>query len=75
MQDFLENAINILLNKREQTIIRFHYGFNNGNKISTLTDLAHQFGISLERVRQIEIKALGKLKTCLALQFGNYGNL
>lgn len=75
LQEFLENAINNLLNKREQTIIRFHYGFNNGNKISTLTDLAHQFGISLERVRQIEIKALGKLKTCLALQFGNYGNL
>lgn len=75
LQDFLNKAIDNLLNEREQAIIRFHYGFNNENKNLTLTELACKFGISLERVRQIEIKALGKLKTCLNLQFGNYGNL
>jgi RNA polymerase sigma-32 factor len=34
---------------------------------ATLADLAHQFGVSLERIRQIETAALKKLKTQLSV--------
>ncbi|MOA53996.1 RNA polymerase sigma factor RpoH [compost metagenome] len=32
---------------------------------ATLHDLAAEFGVSAERIRQIEAKALGKMKTAL----------
>ncbi len=75
LYDFLEKAITNLLNEREASIVRFHYGLNPEQKILTLTDLSDMFNVSLERIRQIEIKALSKLKACFSLQFGNLENL
>jgi RNA polymerase primary sigma factor len=73
--EFLEKAIDNLLNEREAMIVRYHFGFNPQDETKTLTELSNILNVSLERVRQIELKALGKLKACLSLQFGGSWNL
>lgn len=62
--EFLANAINTLLptlDKREQEVIIARYGLN-GVKVKTLDQLGAEYGISKERIRQIEQKALIKLR-------------
>jgi len=49
------------LNDRERTIIRLRYGFVDG-RVHTLQDLGKMFGVTKERVRQIELATLDKLK-------------
>ncbi|MDX1921145.1 MAG: sigma-70 family RNA polymerase sigma factor [Candidatus Caenarcaniphilales bacterium] len=72
---FLDEAIKNLLNEREAMIVRNRYGLNDDCEPMTLTELAKILDISLERVRQIELKALNKLRTCFSLQFGDSVNL
>ncbi|MDJ0625349.1 MAG: RNA polymerase sigma factor RpoD/SigA [Candidatus Caenarcaniphilales bacterium] len=71
ISDFLNQAISNLLNDRESMIVRCRYGLNKDSSTLTLTELSKILKVSLERVRQIELKALSKLKSCLTLQFGN----
>lgn len=49
------------LSDREAAILKMRYGLENG-KTYTLEEVGRHFGITRERVRQIEIKALRKLK-------------
>ena len=49
------------LSKRESFIIKNRFGINKGKKV-TLEDLGKKLNITRERVRQIENKALAKLK-------------
>jgi RNA polymerase primary sigma factor len=49
------------LGYRERTIIRLRYGFVDG-RIHSFQDLGKMFGVSKERVRQIETAAMDKLK-------------
>ena len=49
------------LNQRERHILERRFGLVDGRE-STLEELARQFGITRERVRQIEAKALRKLR-------------
>ncbi|MFZ5790858.1 MAG: RNA polymerase factor sigma-32 [Pseudomonadota bacterium] len=51
------------LPSREETIIRRRHLVENG---ATLEDLSHDLGVSKERVRQLEKRALGRLQTILA---------
>ena len=44
-----------------RTIIRLRYGFVSG-RIHTLQELGRMFGVSKERIRQIQTDALGKLQ-------------
>ena len=60
-KDFINKAINTL-NDREKTIIRLR---KFREKSITLDELGQQLKISKERVRQIETKALEKLKKSL----------
>jgi RNA polymerase sigma-32 factor len=50
------------LPNREQIIIRKRHLAENG---ATLEDLSHELGVSKERVRQLEKRALGKLQAIL----------
>lgn len=52
---------------RERQIIQFRYGLD-GSRQKTLTDIGIIFGISKERIRQLENRALDKLKDCLHSQ-------
>lgn len=50
-----------LLTEREQQIIRLRFGLS-GNKTMTFVELSELFGLTKERVRQLEIRALSKLR-------------
>jgi len=60
LREKLREALDTL-SEREQQIISLRFGLF-GEPVTTLDDLSHRFGISRERVRQIEIKALEKLR-------------
>ena len=52
------------LGQREEQILRIRYGFYDG-VARTLAQTGEHFGISRERVRQIESRALDKLRRAL----------
>lgn len=49
------------LKEREITVLKLRYGFD-GNDPMTLEQISQELGISKERVRQIEIKSLKKIR-------------
>jgi RNA polymerase primary sigma factor len=49
------------LNFKEQMVIKYRFGLINGRE-STLEEIGHKFGVSRERVRQIEAAALAQLR-------------
>ncbi|WP_148259529.1 RNA polymerase sigma factor RpoH [Candidatus Blochmanniella vafra] len=60
----VSNKLNIALNsldKRSQHIIRARWLNTNDNK-TTLQELANQYGVSAERIRQLEKNAMKKMK-------------
>lgn len=63
--EYLENAI-LSLDARSQDIVRSRWLADDGAK--TLHELGAQYGVSAERIRQIESAAMKKLKTNLAAQ-------
>lgn len=50
-----------VLSPREQVILRKRFGIDGG-KEQTLQELSQEFGVTRERIRQIERKALSKLR-------------
>src|SRR5258706_197339 len=55
------------LSQREEQILRIRYGFYDG-VARTLAQTGQHFGISRERVRQIESRALDKLRRAIEMQ-------
>jgi RNA polymerase primary sigma factor len=50
------------LTDREQEIVRMRFGLNEGGQPKTLEDVGREFGVTRERIRQIEAKTLAKLR-------------
>lgn len=57
----ISEMLHTKLNIREEEVLRMRFGFNNQDPM-TLEEVGKKFGITRERVRQIEKKALKKLK-------------
>lgn len=55
------NTVLDMLSERERLVISMRFGLNDYDQ-KTLEEISGQFGISKERVRQIELKALEKLR-------------
>jgi RNA polymerase primary sigma factor len=51
-----------LLTRREREIIELRFGLKGGPPC-TLEDVGHSFGLTRERIRQIEVKTMAKLKS------------
>ena len=49
------------LAKREERVVRMRFGFEDGREL-TLEEVGQQFSVTRERIRQIEAKALRKLR-------------
>lgn len=54
------------LDRRERFIIRSRYALGSHRKVRTFQDLANKLGVSKERVRQLEQRAVNKLKNMAA---------
>lgn len=54
------------LDRREQFIVRSRYALGAHRKVRTFQFLADKLGVSKERVRQLEQRAVGKLRTMAA---------
>ena len=51
----------LTLTEREEKVIRLRFGLEDG-KSRTLEEVGQLFGVTRERIRQIEAKALRKLR-------------
>ena len=63
-QEMLKEQIQSALSSlapREQTILELRFGLQN-NREHTLEEVSNKFGVTRERIRQIEAKALRKLR-------------
>ena len=54
-----------LLNPRERMVITLRYGIGDG-RCRTLLEIGKELGISRERVRQLEVRSLKKMRGCVA---------
>ena len=60
LKDEIETALEEL-NKREQQVMRLRFGLDDG-QVRTLEEVGREFGVTRERIRQIESKTLAKLR-------------
>lgn len=67
MKYFIEKLFNIL-SKREKEILIKRYGIN-GEKPKSLEEVGREYSVSKERIRQIEMRAMRKLKHLCRLKW------
>jgi RNA polymerase sigma-32 factor len=63
----LSNALTAL-DDRSRAIVQRRWLVEDGEEAATLHELAAEYGVSAERIRQIEVKAMQKMKGVLAAQ-------
>jgi RNA polymerase primary sigma factor len=57
----VKEKISSILTEREKKVIELRFGLN-GEKENTFEEIARMFGLSRERIRQIEAKAIRKIR-------------
>ncbi len=71
----IDAALSQALTPREAGILRMHWGLDGRGEM-TLEEIGAHFGVTRERVRQVEARAMRKLKESqLALTAGVLGEL
>jgi RNA polymerase primary sigma factor len=63
--EYLEEGMSDLT-ERERTIVTAHFGLFGAASSQTLEELGKRFGVTKERVRQIERRAIGKIRGALS---------
>jgi RNA polymerase sigma factor (sigma-70 family) len=53
------------LNERERKILSLRFGLDDGDDGLTLEKIGEKFGVTRERIRQIQVEALDKLRAAL----------
>ena len=61
LREDLERILNNFLTEREQMVLRLRFGLHDGMS-RTLEEVGHVYNVTRERIRQIESKALEKLR-------------
>lgn len=61
LEDGIHNALD-RLSDRERYVVEMRFGINRERE-HTLSEVAKELGVSLERVRQIQVRAISKMKT------------
>jgi RNA polymerase sigma factor (sigma-70 family) len=64
--DRMSSAIDRILDKleeRERQVIVYRYGLDSQQKPETLEEVGSRFGVTKERIRQIEARAISKLRS------------
>lgn len=61
----------LMLGPRERDVLKLRFGFADGNR-RTLEEIGQLFGVSRERVRQIETRAINKLRRLCRSSKGAY---
>jgi len=60
LKEMTEQVLN-MLTPREERVIKMRFGLEDGTE-HTLEEVGQKFGVTRERIRQIEAKALRKLR-------------
>ena len=50
------------LNQKEKDVLILRYGLDDNGQKKTLDEIGNRYGVSRERIRQIETRAISKLK-------------
>ena len=63
-ENLLEDVQKMLnqLNPKEKDVLIMRYGLDNNGQKKTLDEIGTRYGVSRERIRQIETRAIAKLK-------------
>lgn len=62
LREKLEDILREALNEREEQVLRHRFGLDDGAP-KTLEEVGKIFNVTRERIRQIEVKAINKLKS------------
>ncbi len=61
LKQIIKDALCSVLNNREESIVRLRFGIDRERE-HTLEEVGQEFDVTRERIRQIEVKAIKKLK-------------
>ena len=56
------------LDVRERRILLARFGLNSSESVATFQEIAHTMGLSKERIRQLQHRAIGKLRELLGVE-------
>jgi len=61
LRDIINDALSSVLNAKEERIVRLHFGIGEEREHS-LEEVSQEFQVSRERIRQIKVRAIKKLR-------------